>query len=164
MQRPVIQAPVGQGLTLSSIVTPNGTPMLWLKALHVIAVITWFAGLFYLPRLYVYHADAKDTISTQRFEIMERRLFTLMTIGAAASIFFGLTMLIEFPQYLLMTWLKIKLLLVALVIGYHSYCYKLMRDFAAQRNRRSAKWLRGFNEVPSLLLVGIVILAVVKPG
>jgi putative membrane protein len=138
--------------------------MLWLKALHVIAVVTWFAGLFYLPRLYVYHADAKDVISTQRFEIMERRLFTLMTIGAAASIFFGLAMLIEFPQYLQMTWLKIKLLLVALVIGYHGYCYKLMRDFAAQRNRRSAKWLRSFNEVPSLLLIGIVILAVVKPG
>src|SRR6202035_5698258 len=77
-------------------------PMLWLKALHVIAVVTWFAGLFYLPRLFVYHADAKDAISTQRFEIMERRLFTLMTIGAAASIFFGLTMLIEFPLYLQM--------------------------------------------------------------
>jgi protoporphyrinogen IX oxidase len=139
-------------------------PMLWLKALHVIAVVTWFAGLFYLPRLYVYHADAKDVISTQRFEIMERRLFALMTIGAAASIFFGLAMLIESPIYLQMAWLKIKLLLVALVIAYHVYCYKLMRDFAAQRNRRSAKWLRAFNEVPSLLLVGIVILAVVKPS
>jgi putative membrane protein len=137
--------------------------MLWLKALHVIAVVTWFAGLFYLPRLYVYHADAKDVISTQRFEIMERRLFALMTIGAAAGIFFGLAMLIESPIYLQMTWLKIKLLLVALVIAYHVYCYKLLRDFAAQRNRRSAKWLRAFNEVPSLLLVGIVILAVVKP-
>ncbi len=138
--------------------------MLWLKALHVIAVVTWFAGLFYLPRLYVYHADAKDAISMQRFEIMERRLFTLMTIGAAASIFFGLTMLIAFPLYLQMGWLEIKLLLVALVIAYHGYCYKLLRDFAAQRNRRSARWLRAFNEVPSLLLVGIVILAVVKPG
>jgi putative membrane protein len=152
------------GPTLSSILTLNGTPMLWLKALHVIAVVTWFAGLFYLPRLYVYHADAKDAISTQRFAIMERRLFAIMTIGAAASIFFGLAMLIEFPLYLQMTWLKMKLLLVALVIAYHAYCYKLMRDFAAGRNRRSAKWLRLFNEMPSLLLVGIVILAVVKPG
>ncbi|MDP9009063.1 MAG: protoporphyrinogen oxidase HemJ [Pseudomonadota bacterium] len=137
--------------------------MLWLKALHVIAVVTWFAGLFYLPRLYVYHADAHDAISTQRFEIMERRLFAIMTIGAAASIFFGLAMLIESPQYLQMTWLKIKLLLVALVIAYHVYCYKLLRDFAARRNRRSAKWFRAFNEMPSLLLVGIVILAVLKP-
>jgi putative membrane protein len=138
--------------------------MLWLKALHVISVVTWFAGLFYLPRLYVYHADAKDLISIQRFDIMERRLFALMTIGAAASIFFGLAMLIESPVYLKMTWLKVKLLFVALVIAYHIYCYKLMRDFAAQRNKRSAKWLRGFNEVPSLLLIAIVILAVVKPG
>ena len=137
--------------------------MLWLKALHVIAVVTWFAGLFYLPRLYVYHADAKDLISIQRFDIMERRLFALMTIGAAASIFFGLAMLIESPVYLKMTWLKLKLVFVALVIAYHMYCYKLMRDFAAQRNKRSAKWLRGFNELPSLLLIVIVILAVVKP-
>jgi putative membrane protein len=137
--------------------------MLWLKALHVISVVTWFAGLFYLPRLYVYHADAKDSISIQRFDIMERRLFALMTIGAAASIFFGAAMLIESPIYLKMTWLKLKLLFVALVIAYHVYCYKLMRDFAAQRNKRSAKWLRGFNEVPSLLLIAIVILAVVKP-
>ena len=138
--------------------------MLWLKALHVVAVVTWFAGLFYLPRLFVYHADAKDPISMQRFDTMERRLFTIMTIGAAASIFFGGLMLIESPGYLQMTWLKVKLLFVASVIAYHAYCYKLMRDFAAQRNTRSSKWFRAFNELPSLLLVVIVILAVVKPG
>jgi len=138
--------------------------MLWLKAFHVVAVVTWFAGLFYLPRLYVYHAQASDLISTQRFEIMERRLFAIMTIGAAASIFFGALMLIESPGYLQMTWLKVKLLLVVLVIAYHVYCYKLMRDFAAQRNTRGSKWFRGFNELPSLLLIAIVILAVVKPG
>ena len=137
--------------------------MLWLKALHVVMVVTWFAGLFYLPRLFVYHADAKDPIGAQRFEIMERRLFAIMTIGAAASIFFGSLMLIESPGYLQMTWLKVKLLLVALVIAYHVYCYKLMRDLAAQRNTRSSKWFRGFNELPSLLLLAIVILAVVKP-
>jgi protoporphyrinogen IX oxidase len=138
--------------------------MLWLKALHVVFVVTWFAGLFYLPRLYVYHAQASDSISTQRFEIMERRLFAIMTIGAAASVLFGALMLIESPGYLQMTWLKVKLLFVALVIAYHVYCYKLMRDFAAQRNTHSSKWFRAFNEVPSLLLVVIVILAVVKPG
>jgi putative membrane protein len=137
--------------------------MLWLKALHVVFVITWFAGLFYLPRLYVYHAQASDSISTQRFDIMERRLFAIMTIGAAAGIFFGALMLIASPGYLQMTWLKIKLLFVALVIAYHAYCYKLMRDFAAQRNSRSSKWFRAFNELPSLLLIIIVILAVVKP-
>ena len=137
--------------------------MLWLKALHVIAVVTWFAGLFYLPRLFIYHADATDSISTERFMIMERRLFTIMTIGASLSVIFGLLMLIEFPAYLQMGWLRIKLLLVALLIGYHAYCYKLLRDFAAQRNTRSSKWLRLFNEVPALLLIAIVILAVVKP-
>jgi len=138
--------------------------MLWLKALHVVFVVTWFAGLFYLPRLYVYHAQASDSISTQRFEIMERRLFAIMTMGAAASILFGGLMLIESPAYLQMTWLKVKLLFVALVIAYHAYCYKLMRDFATQRNTRSSRWFRAFNEVPSLLLIVIVILAVVKPG
>ncbi len=137
--------------------------MLWLKALHVVAVVTWFAGLFYLPRLFVYHADAKDPIGTQRFEVMERRLFAIMTIGAAASIFFGSLMLIESPGYLQMMWLKVKLLFVALVVAYHVYCYKLMRDLAAQRNTRSSKWFRAFNELPSLLLLAIVILAVVKP-
>jgi putative membrane protein len=137
--------------------------MLWLKALHVIAVVTWFAGLFYLPRLYVYHADAKDPVGIQRFDIMERRLFAIMSIGAALSVFFGGLMLLESPAYLQMGWLKLKLLFVALIIAYHAYCYKLLRDFRAQRNTRSAKWLRGFNELPSLLLIAIVVLAVVKP-
>ena len=138
--------------------------MLWLKAFHVIAVVTWFAGLFYLPRLFVYHADAKDTISIDRFRIMERRLFALMTIGATASVAFGAAMLTAAPIYLTMPWLRIKLLLVLLVIAYHLFCYKLMRDFAVNRNARSARWYRGFNEVPSLLLIAIVLLAVVKPG
>ena len=137
--------------------------MLWLKAFHVIAVVTWFAGLFYLPRLYVYHADAKDAISIERFEIMERRLFAIMTIGAGASIVLGCAMLISAPGYLAMSWLRVKLLLVLLIVAYHSYCYKLNQNFAAKRNTRSGKWYRGFNEVPSLLLIAIVILAVVKP-
>jgi protoporphyrinogen IX oxidase len=137
--------------------------MLWLKAFHVIAVITWFAGLFYLPRLYVYHADARDSISIARFVLMERRLFTIMTIGAAASVLFGAAMLAAAPVYLTMEWLRIKLLLVLLLIAYHGFCYTLMRDFAQNRNARSAKWYRLFNEVPSLLLIGIVVLAVVKP-
>ncbi|HWW31528.1 MAG TPA: protoporphyrinogen oxidase HemJ [Steroidobacteraceae bacterium] len=137
--------------------------MLWLKALHVIAVVTWFAGLFYLPRLYLYHADATDATSIERFEIMERRLFTIMTIGATLTIIFGLAMLIEAPVYLTMSWLRVKLALVLLLVAYHGYCCKLLRDFAQRRNTRSAKWYRGFNEVPTLLLIAIVILAVVKP-
>ena len=95
---------------------------------------------------------------------MERRLFAIMTIGAAASIPVGRPMLVAAPVYLAMPWLQVKLLLVPLVIAYHAYCYKLMRDFAENRNTRSAKWFRAFNEVPSLLLIGIVMLAVVKPG
>ncbi|HEV7611799.1 MAG TPA: protoporphyrinogen oxidase HemJ [Steroidobacteraceae bacterium] len=138
--------------------------MLWLKAFHVISVVTWFAGLFYLPRLFVYHADARDSISIGRFGIMERRLFAIMTIGALATLAFGAAMLAAAPLYLAMGWLRIKLLLVLLLIAYHLYCYKLTRDFARNRNTHSAGWYRGFNEVPSLLLIAIVLLAVVKPG
>ena len=137
--------------------------MLWLKALHVIAVVTWFAGLFYLPRLYLYHAEAKDSIGRARFEIMERRLFTITTIGATLTIFFGLMMLVESPAYLAMLWLRVKLSLVLLLIAYHGYCFKLLRDFARGRNTRTANWYRLFNEIPTLLLIAIVILAVVKP-
>jgi putative membrane protein len=137
--------------------------MLWLKGFHVIAVVTWFAGLFYLPRLYVYHADAKDSISIERFGVMERRLFTIMTIGAVASLGFGAAMLVAAPVYLTMEWLRIKLVLVLVLIAYHLFCYHLMGDFAENRNTHSAKWYRGFNEIPSLLLIAIVLLAVVKP-
>jgi protoporphyrinogen IX oxidase len=137
--------------------------MLWLKAFHVVSVVTWFAGLFYLPRLFVYHADAKDSISIKRFKIMERRLFAIMSIGAGASLVFGISMLIAAPSYLAMPWLKVKLVLVLLLIGYHLFCYKLTRDFAAERNAYSSRWYRGFNEVPSVLLIAIVVLAVVKP-
>jgi putative membrane protein len=137
--------------------------MLWLKAFHIMAVVTWFAGLFYLPRLFVYHADAVDSISIERFAIMERRLFGIMTIGAVATLVLGGAMLLAAPAYLGMQWLRIKLGLVVLVIAYHLYCYKLMRDFAGRRNTHGAKWYRAFNELPSLLLIAIVILAVVKP-
>ncbi len=137
--------------------------MLWLKALHVIAMVTWFAGLFYLPRLFVYHADAGDWISVQRFRIMERRLFIIMSIGAVLTLTFGIAMLVASPGYLKMGWLHLKLALVGLLIIYHLMCFKFVRDYAHDRKTRSAKWFRGFNEVPSVLLIGIVILAVVKP-
>ena len=137
--------------------------MLWLKAFHVMAMVTWFAGLFYLPRLFVYHADASDPLGIERFRIMERRLFAIMTVGAAATVAFGIAMLVLFPPYLSMGWLHVKLALVALLIAYHGYCYKLMRDFAENRNAHTARWYRLFNELPSLFLIGIVALAVVKP-
>ncbi len=137
--------------------------MLWLKAIHVIAMVTWFAGLFYLPRLYMYHAAARDTISLERFVLMERRLFTLTTIGGTVTLIFGIAMLIGAPGYLAMGWLRVKLALVFLVIVYHGYCFKLLRDFAAQRNTHGVNWFRGFNELLTPLLIAIVILAVVKP-
>ena len=126
-------------------------------------MVTWFAGLFYLPRLFVYHADAHDSVGADRFRIMERRLFAIMTIGAVLTLVFGTAMLAVAPTYLTMGWLRAKLLLVALLIVYHLYCYKFTRDFAQDRNTRTPKWYRLFNEVPSLLLIGIVILAVIKP-
>ncbi|GAC1307501.1 MAG: protoporphyrinogen oxidase HemJ [Steroidobacteraceae bacterium] len=137
--------------------------MLWLKAFHVIAMVTWFAGLFYLPRLFVYHADAADWLSVERFRVMERRLFILMSIGASATVALGIALVIAAPAYLRMGWLHTKLALVLLLIGYHLVCYKFVRDFSRDRRTHTAKWFRGFNEIPSVLLVAIVILAVVKP-
>jgi putative membrane protein len=137
--------------------------MLWLKAFHIVFVVTWFAGLFYLPRLYVYHADATDRISVDRFKVMERRLFTLMTIGAVLAVIFGISMVLMAPVLLRTAWLHAKLTLVAALIAYHVWCYRLLTAFRADANRRSARWYRFFNEVPSLLLIAIVVLVVLKP-
>jgi protoporphyrinogen IX oxidase len=142
--------------------------MLWLKAFHVTAVIAWFAGLFYLPRLFVYHAQIQhgvidDPVGNARFKIMERKLFGLMTFAAVLATGFGVWMLIAAPAYLLMHWLHVKLALVFLLIAYHGSCFALLQHFAADRNSRSERWYRVFNEMPALLLVAIVILVVVKP-
>jgi protoporphyrinogen IX oxidase len=137
--------------------------MLWLKAIHVIAMVTWFAGLFYLPRLFVYHAEATDETGLVRFEIMERRLFSLMCIGAAITVAAGVALLIAYPSYLAMGWLRVKLLLVAILLAYHYLCFLHVRAFAQRRNTRRAAWYRLFNELPSVLLIAIVILAIVKP-
>lgn len=137
--------------------------MLWLRAFHIVFVVAWFAGLFYLPRLFVYHADAADAISQRRFEVMERRLFVLMTIGAALASAFAVAMLIRAPGFLQMGWMHAKLALVALLMGYHVWCYRLMVAFRRNENRRSSRWFRAFNEAPTLLLIAIVVLAVVEP-
>jgi protoporphyrinogen IX oxidase len=137
--------------------------MLWLKAFHIVFMVTWFAGLFYLPRLFIYHQLAEDAISKQRFEIMEKRLMAIMTIGAALTAAFGMTMLMKAPGLGSMGWLHAKLVLVALLIGYHFWCHRIMLDLRAGLLRRSQRWLRWFNEIPALLLIGIVVLAVVKP-
>ena len=137
--------------------------MQWLKAFHVIAMVTWFAGLFYLPRLFVYHADTTDAPGLQRFAIMERRLFLLMSIGGVATVSFGITMLISAPDLLAMGWLRVKLVLVALLVAYHYWCLRHVRAFAAGCNAHSSKWFRLFNELPSVLLVAIVLLAILQP-
>jgi protoporphyrinogen IX oxidase len=137
--------------------------MLWLKAFHIVSMVTWFAGLFYLPRLYIYHCQATDAASIERFEIMERRLFVIMTIGAALTATFGIAMLLKVPSLLQAGWIHAKLTLVALLIAYHIGCYRIMLELRAKVRRRSQRWLRVFNEAPALLLIGIVVLAVVKP-
>lgn len=137
--------------------------MLWLKAFHLVFVVTWFAGLFYLPRLFVYHCAATDTPGRERFVVMERRLFALMTLGGALAIAFGVSMVAAAPAYLDFLWLRVKLALVAALVLYHLWCYKLMTDLRDGRDRHSQRWYRIFNEVPGLLLIAIVVLAVIKP-
>lgn len=136
--------------------------MLWLKAFHIVFVVTWFAGIFYLPRLFLYHAAATDTVSIERFQTMEKRLFGIMTIGATLALLFGVSMLSVAPGLAQAGWLHAKLALVLVLIAYHVWCYFLMRDLLNGR-KRSSTWYRVFNEVPSVLLIAIVVLAVVKP-
>jgi protoporphyrinogen IX oxidase len=144
--------------------------MLWLKAFHIIGVVSWFAALLYLPRLFVYHSQVQnpgspidDDVGNARFKIMERKLFMIMTIGAVVAIGFGVAMLAQAPDYLLMRWLHVKLALVLVLVGYHGACFALLQQFAADRNSHSERWYRLFNELPALLLIAIVILVVVKP-
>lgn len=137
--------------------------MLWLKAFHIVFVVTWFAGLFYLPRLFVYHAATSDAPGVERFKIMERRLFALMTAGATLTVVFGTATLMMAPGFLQSGWMHAKLTLVAGLVGYHAWCYRILLDFRHGRNRRSERWYRGFNEVPTVFLIGIVLLVVVKP-
>lgn len=137
--------------------------MLWIKAWHVIFMVTWFAGLFYLPRLFVYHAVASDPTGIERFRIMERRLFVLMTIGALLTALFGLWLIAITPGLLDAGWMRAKLVLVVLLIAFHAWLWRLMRDLATGRNVRSERWYRLLNEAPSFALIGIVLLAVAKP-
>lgn len=136
---------------------------LWLKAFHVIGVVTWFAGLFYLPRLFVYHAEATETAIRDRLKVMERRLLVMTHIGGVLAIAFGVATLATESFYLHAGWLHVKLALVLLLVIYHAMLVKLTRDFAVARCTWSSRRLRGFNEVPGVLLLAIVILAVVKP-
>jgi putative membrane protein len=136
--------------------------MLWVKAFHIVFVVTWFAGLFYLPRLFVYHAMAEDEISRQRFQVMERKLYYgIMAPGAVLTVVFGLWLWLGYG--ISGAWLHAKLVLVAALVGYHLWCGKLINDFKQDRNTRTHVWYRWFNEVPTAILFLVVILAVVKP-
>jgi putative membrane protein len=143
--------------------------MLWVKAFHVIFMVTWFAGLFYLPRLFVYHAMSSDEISNERFKVMERKLFYgIMTPGAIITIALGLWMLFDYAWQVYAVdmktvWLQWKLVIIVPLILYHIYCWKLVKDFKEDRNTRSHVYYRWFNEIPVLMLIGIIILVTVKP-
>ncbi|MBM2830797.1 MAG: hypothetical protein HW411_1587 [Gammaproteobacteria bacterium] len=140
--------------------------MLWIKALHIIFMVTWFAGLFYLPRLFVYHSMSTDQISIDRFKLMERKLFfAIMTPGGVLTIIFGLWILFAngWAAYAGTLWMHIKLTCILILIAYHIYCGKLLIDFKRDRNKHSHVWYRWFNEIPVVFLFIIVILAVVRP-
>jgi len=136
--------------------------MLWIKALHIIFMVTWFAGLFYLPRLFVYHAMAEDAPGRERFKAMERKLYRgIMAPSAVLTIVFGAWLWLGYG--FAGGWLYAKLGVVALIVVYHLYCGKLLADFARDRNTKSHLWYRWFNEMPAVFLAAAVILAVVKP-
>ena len=137
--------------------------MLWIKAFHLIFMVTWFAGLFYLPRLFVYHVETTDPAGHERFCVMERRLFAIMTIGAALTIAFGIWLLALIPVLLSVGWMQLKLAIVFLLIGYHVWCRVIVGHFRNRSNQRSETWYRWFNEAPSVLLIATVLLAVLKP-
>ena len=139
---------------------------MWLKAWHLIGMVTWFAGLFYLPRLFVYHAMSDDQPSIDRFKIMERKLFYgITTPGAIFTLVFGFWMLHDYAWAAWggQLWLHIKLALLALLIAYHVYCGVLLKQFLNDQNTRSHVWYRWFNEIPVIALIAIVLLATLKP-
>ena len=136
--------------------------MLWIKSAHIIFMVTWFAGLCYLPRLFVYHAMTADAPGIERFKVMERKLYYgIMTPGAVLTVAFGLWLWLGYG--ITGGWLHAKITLVGLLILYHLYCGKLLKDFRHDRNRHSHKYYRWFNEVPVILLIAVILLVELKP-
>lgn len=136
------------------------------KFLHIFFMVAWFAGIFYLPRLFVYHAMTHDKNSSAMLKIMERRLLFFVTPFAVLTAVFGVLMIVEYGRewFRLSMWLHYKLVLVIVLYLYHAYCFKLLADFKNDRNQRSDRFYRIFNEFPVLLLLAIVFLAIVKPA
>lgn len=139
--------------------------MIWIKAFHIIFMVAWFAGIFYLPRLFVNHAMAEEEDVKARLTLMEGKLYRFITPWMLLTIVFGLWLLFDYAwaAFSHMWWLHLKLALVVLLVGYHFYCGKIIRDFANNRCERSHVWFRWFNELPVLVLFVVIILAVVKP-
>ncbi len=136
--------------------------MLWLKWLHIVFMVTWFAGLFYLPRLFVYHAMSEDASGRERFRIMERKLYYgIMAPGGVLTVVFGLWLWLGYGPW--GYWVHAKFALVLVLMAYHLYCGKLLRDFARERNTKSHVWFRWFNEFPVLILLAAVWLVIFKP-
>jgi len=134
---------------------------LWVKSFHLIFVVSWFAGLFYLPRILVNHAMVEDAATSERFKLMERKLYRFMTPIGVLALAFGLWLWLGYG--FAGGWLHAKLVLVMLLIAYHLYCGKLVDDFKHDRNRHSHVWYRWFNELPVLVLIGSTFLVVLKP-
>ncbi|MEJ1353792.1 MAG: CopD family protein [Candidatus Sedimenticola sp. (ex Thyasira tokunagai)] len=140
--------------------------MLWVKAGHLIFLISWYVGLFYLPRLFVHHAMSEDSATRERLEIMERKLFWFVTPWALLTIILGFVLAWSYgwTAFEMMHWLQLKIFLVAILIGYHVWCWKLMLQFRnSDSNPHSHVWFRWFNEFPLLILVATVLLVVLKP-
>lgn len=137
----------------------------WVKAFHIISMVAWMAGMFYLPRLFVYHADAEPGSElSETLKVMERRLLRAIINPAMVSTFvFGIWMLVLVPEFLSDGWFHVKLTCLFLLTGFHGMTARWRRDFAADANRRSARFYRVANEVPTVLLIVIVIMVVVKP-
>ncbi len=137
----------------------------WIEALHIISVVCWFAALFYLPRLYVYHAQAEDDISIERFKVMERKLYRgIGTPSMVATLVFGVWLVSLAPDYYLsQTWFGVKVFLVFLLLAYHGLCWHFLRQFRDNLNQRNHIFYRWFNEIPVLILIGVVVMVVVKP-
>jgi putative membrane protein len=140
--------------------TPN---YLWLQALHVASMVCWFAGLFYLPRLFVYHARAGDVPGRERFEVMEKRLFVVMTIAAGATVVLGYLLVVINTSLVAETWFRVKLGLVAGLAVYHYRCYRWATMLRGENGPRDTRWLRWFAELPAAFLLAIVLLAVARP-
>jgi len=141
------------------------TLILIYKALHVFFMVAWFAGIFYLPRLFVYHAETQSPDCDSTFKVMERRLLYFVTPFALLTLVFGVLLIMSYGRvwFAASTWLHYKLILVLFLYAYHGYCFKLLADFKHNRNQHSPRFYRFFNEVPVLVLLAIILLAVLKP-